>query len=80
MYARDKFEEMTPVNFTTFASPHLGIRHTRPGLRQRIANFLGPRLLSASGRQMFIADRTPKPLLLKMADKGVFPIKERVTD
>jgi hypothetical protein len=64
------FETIEPVNFTTFASPHLGIRHIDPGFFHNLANLLGPRLLSASGRQMFIADRIPhKPLLVRMAEK-----------
>jgi len=70
MYARGLFETIQPVNFTTFASPHLGIRHINPGLVHNMANILGPRLLSSSGRQMFITDRTPRPLLLRMTDKG----------
>ena len=31
LYARGVFEKMQPVNFTTFATPHLGIRHVNPG-------------------------------------------------
>jgi hypothetical protein len=72
LYARGLFENITPINFTTFASPHLGIRHIDPGWLHSIANRLGPKLLSASGRQMFIADRPPKPLLVRMAEKGTF--------
>lgn len=69
MYSRGAFEEITPVNFTTFATPHLGIRHINPGLFHTLANFLGPKLLSASGRQMFLADGGSRPLLLRIADK-----------
>lgn len=72
LYARGLFETITPINFTTFASPHLGIRHIDPGWLHSLANRLGPRLLSASGRQMFIADRSPKPLLVRMTEKGTF--------
>jgi hypothetical protein len=71
LFARGLFEEMQPVNFTTFATPHLGIRHVTPGVLSSIANFLGPRLVSASGRQMFISDRTPRLLLLRMTDRGM---------
>ena len=70
LYAKGVFESITPINFTTFASPHLGIRHMNSGFFHNIANYLGPRLLSASGRQMFIADRNPKPILLRMTEKG----------
>ena len=72
LYTRGVFEKMQPVNFTTFATPHLGIRHVNPGFLHNVANLVGPRLLSSSGRQMFIADRTPKPLLLRMTEKGTF--------
>lgn len=73
MYARGLFKKIQPVNFTTFASPHLGIRHVNPGLLHNMANLLGPKLLSSSGRQMFLADRTPRPLLLRMTEKGTRP-------
>lgn len=72
LYAKRVFDSITPINFTTFASPHLGIRHVNAGFFHSVANYLGPRLLSASGRQMFIADRTPQPLLLRMTEKGTF--------
>jgi Putative serine esterase (DUF676) len=71
LYARGLFETMQPVNFTTFATPHLGIRHIGPGIFHTLANRLGPKLLSSSGRQMFIADREPRPFLLRMSEKGI---------
>jgi len=64
------FEKLQPINFTTFATPHLGIRQVNCGILGNIANLLGPRILSSSGRQMFIADHTLRPLLLRMAEKG----------
>ena len=73
LYSRGVFEKIQPVNFTTFATPHLGIRHINPGIFHNLANFLGPKVLSSSGRQMFIADRTPRPILLRMAEKGIIP-------
>lgn len=72
MYSRGVFEKIEPINFTTFATPHLGIRHVNPGFLPNLANLLGPRLLSSSGRQMFVADRMPRPLLLRMTEKGTF--------
>lgn len=75
LYAKGVFESVTPINFTTFASPHLGIRHVNSGFFHNIANYLGPRLLSASGRQMFIADHNPKPLLVRMTEKGNLQVK-----
>ena len=73
LYSRGVFEDIQPMNFTTFASPHLGIRHITPGLLHSFANLVGPKLLSSSGRQMFITDRSPRPLLLRMTDKGTLP-------
>ena len=70
LYARGVFEKMQPVNFTTFATPHLGIRHANPGFLYKLVNVIGPRLLGSSGRQMFIADRISRPLLLRMTEKG----------
>jgi len=70
MYSRGLFEKYTPVNFTTFATPHLGVRHANRTFFGSIAETLGPRLISASGRQMFLADRSRRPLLLRMSDKG----------
>jgi Putative serine esterase (DUF676) len=70
LYARGAFEKMQPINFTTFATPHLGIRHINSGVLRNLANLLGPRLLSSSGRQMFIADHISRPLLLRMSEKG----------
>ena len=71
LFVKGFFEEIKPINFTTFATPHLGTRHIKPGVLHTLANFLGPRLLSQSGRQMFASDRTPRPLLLRMADRGM---------
>lgn len=72
LYARGLFETIQPVNFTTFATPHLGIRHINPGVFHNLANRLGARLLGFSGRHMFIADHMLRPLLLQMAEKGTF--------
>ncbi|KAF2452997.1 putative serine esterase-domain-containing protein [Lineolata rhizophorae] len=65
------FEKVQPVNFTTFATPHLGVRTPLPGLHNHLWNVVGARTLSASGRQLFLTDRfrhTDRPLLSLLAD------------
>lgn len=65
------FEYMKPVNFTTFASPHLGVRTPLRGYQNQVWNVLGARTLSASGRQLFTVDNfrdTGRPLLSVLAD------------
>ena len=62
---------VAPVNFVTFATPHLGVRTPAAGWHNRFWNAVGARTLSASGRQMFIIDRfrgTGRPLLAVLAD------------
>lgn len=71
--ARGWFETLEPVNFATFATPHVGVRSTMSGIKGRIWNALAPRTLSASGRQLFLIDSfrgTGKPLLSVLADPG----------
>lgn len=65
------FDYIKPVNFTTFATPHLGVRTPLRGYQNQIWNVLGARTLSASGRQLFTVDDfrdTGRPLLSVLAD------------
>ena len=65
-------------NFTTFATPHLGVRTPLRGWHNHIWNVLGARTLSASGRQLFTIDNfrdTGKPLLEVLADPESIFIK-----
>ncbi|KAI1362655.1 putative serine esterase-domain-containing protein [Xylaria arbuscula] len=69
--AKGVLDHVEPVNFTTFATPHLGVRAALRGLYDKIWNRLGPRTLSESGRQLFIVDNfrdTGRPLLSILAD------------
>ncbi|KAL1592815.1 hypothetical protein SLS60_011231 [Paraconiothyrium brasiliense] len=71
LYSKGLFEKITPVNFTTFATPHLGVRTPRRGYFSNAFNALGARVLSTSGRQMFLIDTfrdTGRPLLSVLAD------------
>lgn len=78
LYNRGWFEKLQPVNFTTFATPHLGVRTPLLGYHNHIWNVLGARLLSMSGRQLFTIDsfrETGRPLLSVLADSDSIFIK-----
>lgn len=71
LYAKGVLDKVEPVNFTTFATPHLGVRAPLRGWYDHVWNRLGARLLSESGRQLFIVDQfrdTGRPLLSILAD------------
>lgn len=73
LYSKGWFERMKPVNFTTFATPHLGVKTPLLGVQYKILNFLGSRTLSTSGRQLFTIDTfrdTSRPILSVLADPG----------
>ena len=73
LYSKGWFERIRPVNFTTFASPHLGVRTPLLGVQYKVLNFLGSRTLSTSGRQLFTIDKfrgTNRPILSVLADPG----------
>jgi len=75
LYHRKFFETVRPVNFTTFASPHIGLPRY-PNLFSKLAYKWGPTLLSRTGEQFWSTDSwgvTGKPLLLAMADKSTWP-------
>jgi len=71
LFHRGVFEKIQPVNFTTFATPHLGVRTPLKGYHSHLWNVLGARTLSLSGRQLFGVDKfrdTGRPLLAVLAD------------
>ena len=71
MYSNGWFERIEPVNFTTFATPHLGVRTPILGVHSRLWNVLGSRTLSTSGRQLFSIDSfrdTGRPILSVLSD------------
>ena len=73
LHSRKFFETVKPVNFTTFASPHIGL----PRYRSLISAFTAMvcrKLLSRTGEQFYGLDKWGKggiPLLEVMANKGV---------
>lgn len=71
LYSRGWFSKLEPTNFTTFATPHLGVRTPVSGVGGRFFNLFGSRTLSTSGRQLFIIDTfrdTQRPILSILAD------------
>ena len=57
LWYKGVFDQVEPVNFTTFASPHLGVRSPLRGWHNHVWNILGARTLSTSGRQLFTIDK-----------------------
>lgn len=73
LHSRGWFDRLQPINFTTFATPHLGVRTPLLGWHNHIWNVIGARTLSASGRQLFMFDNfrsTGRPLLSILADEN----------
>lgn len=71
LYKNGLFDKLQPTNFTTFATPHLGVRTPTVGYGGHVWNALGSKTLSTSGAQMFLADSfrdTGKPLLSVLAE------------
>ncbi|KAL8676334.1 MAG: hypothetical protein Q9186_007140 [Xanthomendoza sp. 1 TL-2023] len=76
LYSKGWFEKIKPINFTTFATPHLGVRTPLRGYHSQLWNAFGSRTLSSSGRQLFTIDTfrdTNRPILSVLADpKSIF--------
>ena len=71
LHAKGWFDKVKPVNFTTFVTPHLGVRTPLKGYSNHLWNVLGARTLCMSGRQLFMIDSfrdTGRPLLSVLAD------------
>lgn len=71
LHSQGVLDKLEPVNFTTFASPHVGVRTPLKGIRSHIWNGLGARTISMSGQQLFLIDEfrdTGRPLLSVLAD------------
>ncbi|KAL8990830.1 MAG: hypothetical protein Q9169_008027 [Polycauliona sp. 2 TL-2023] len=71
LYSKGWFEKIKPINFTTFATPHLGVRTPLSGYHSQLWNAFGARTLSSSGRQLFTIDTfrdTKRPILSVLAD------------
>ena len=71
LYKNGVFDRLQPVNFTTFATPHLGVRTPTTGFGGNFWNNVGSRTLSTTGAQIFLSDTfrdSGKPLFAVLAD------------
>lgn len=71
LYAKGILDDLECMNFTTFASPHLGVRTPLKGWHNHVWNIMGARTLSMSGKQLFTIDSfrdTGRPLLSVLAE------------
>ena len=78
LYKGGVFDTVQPINFCTFATPHLGVRAPKKGNLSEFWNYMGSRTLSTSGQQMFVMDTfrdSDRPLLSILADKNSIFIK-----
>ncbi|KAH9962370.1 putative serine esterase-domain-containing protein [Russula dissimulans] len=72
LHQRKFFVTVTPVNFNTIATPHIGLL-AYPSFFSRLSSLLGPKLLSRTGEQFYGVDKwsnTGKSLLEVMVDPG----------
>jgi len=70
LHQRNFFSVVTPVNFNTIATPHIGLLRYS-SLFSKVASALGPKLLSRTGEQFYSADEwssTGQPLLEVMSN------------
>ncbi|ODV97087.1 hypothetical protein PACTADRAFT_1669 [Pachysolen tannophilus NRRL Y-2460] len=51
------FDEIEPINFTSFCTPHVGVLTPGKGVAVKLFNWLVPFLLANSGKQMFLKDQ-----------------------
>ncbi|OBA22242.1 DUF676-domain-containing protein [Metschnikowia bicuspidata var. bicuspidata NRRL YB-4993] len=58
------FEEVIPIFFCTFATPHVGIHFFKDTVFDKVANRMGKRLFGKTGFQLFLGDS--ETLLVKM--------------
>lgn len=66
LYSMGFFDEVKPVFFSTFATPHVGIHFFKSNLFDRFANVAGQFMFGVSGLELFFADS--QNLLVKMSD------------
>ncbi|GLB43424.1 putative lipid particle protein [Lyophyllum shimeji] len=70
LHQKGFFDRVTPVNFNTLATPHIGLPRY-PSLMSTLTSSLGPKLLSRTGEQFYLADKWSargRPLIEVMAD------------
>ena len=78
LYSRGLFDRIRPINFHTFACPHLGVKTPLQGPQSHAWNAFGGNTLSATGRQVFLIDSfrdSSQPLFLVMTNPNSVFIK-----
>lgn len=58
LYKEGFFDEITPINFVTFCTPHVGGLNGVVSLRERVYNYVAPMVLAITGSQLFLKDNT----------------------
>ncbi|CCH42114.1 putative lipase [Wickerhamomyces ciferrii] len=70
LYHQNYFKLIKPINFITFCTPHVGVLTPGSNISVRFFNTIVPKLISLSGKQMFLKDKSGSnehPLLYSMA-------------
>lgn len=57
LYDNGFFENVQPIHFVTFCTPHVGVLNPGTGISTKIYNTLAPYFLAATGSQLFLTDR-----------------------
>jgi len=73
LYHRRFFDTVAPINFSTIATPHLGLL-VYPTWFSKLSSSLGPKMLGRTGLQFYAKDKyadTGKPLVEIMADPAL---------
>lgn len=83
LYFQGFFNDIEPINFVTFCSPHVGVLTPGKGITTKLFNLFVPFFLAHSGSQMFLLDKKMDaddnkdglPLLVWMAEPQSFFFK-----
>lgn len=73
LYYQKYFDDIEPVNFVTFCSPHVGVLNPGSGISCRIFNKFTPYFLAHSGAQLFLKD-TKNISFANNANKNLLPL------
>lgn len=75
LYQRGLFDHVKPTNFTTFASPHVGVIALGTGFTSKLFNNLAQFALAYTSRQLFLTDQVShygnRPILECLADPAL---------
>jgi len=77
LYTRGYFDTVTPVNFITFCSPHVGVPHPKASKAMFVYNRIAPKFLALTGDQIFLCDKVTidgesAPLLVRLSDSNSY--------